>query len=318
MKASLIISASVHAAILAVATIAFPSTKAFEIEPMKALPVDIVDASELTRLKAGKKDAKPEEAKAKPEKPVEVAKPAEEPKKEPPKKVAALPPEPPKTPEAPKAATPAPTPPELRPKAEPKPEPKPEPKKAEPVPAPKEEPQTLVNTDPVPVPDLKPPRKPAPKKQVAQKPQTERKFDADRIAALLNKVPDQTASTPPPTEFLAKAEAALGDSRGQDATMSISEIDALRQQIAQCWNPPIGVQGAAELAVRLNIALNPDGSVAAEPQLASSGSGVAFLAAADSARRAVLRCQPYQLPPEKYDAWREISVNFDPREMLGG
>ena len=35
-------------------------------------------------------------------------------------------------------------------------------------------------------------------------------------------------------------------------------------------------------------------------------------------RRAVLRCQPYQLPPEKYEAWREINVNFDPRELLGG
>jgi len=35
-----------------------------------------------------------------------------------------------------------------------------------------------------------------------------------------------------------------------------------------------------------------------------------------SARRAVLRAQPYQLPKEKYDSWSDVIVNFDPSQMF--
>ena len=38
--------------------------------------------------------------------------------------------------------------------------------------------------------------------------------------------------------------------------------------------------------------------------------------AADAARRAILnpRCQPWPLSPEKYNSWRSITFNFDPRD----
>ena len=41
-----------------------------------------------------------------------------------------------------------------------------------------------------------------------------------------------------------------------------------------------------------------------------------FRAAADSAMRAVSnpRCQPWPLSPDKYNAWRTITFNFDPRD----
>ena len=37
----------------------------------------------------------------------------------------------------------------------------------------------------------------------------------------------------------------------------------------------------------------------------------------ERARRAVLRCQRggYDLPPEKYDQWREIELTFNPEGM---
>ena len=43
-----------------------------------------------------------------------------------------------------------------------------------------------------------------------------------------------------------------------------------------------------------------------------------FRAAADSALRALRnpRCSPLKLPPEKYDQWKSIVINFDPRSML--
>jgi hypothetical protein len=30
----------------------------------------------------------------------------------------------------------------------------------------------------------------------------------------------------------------------------------------------------------------------------------------------VLKCQPFNLPAEKYDTWSEVIFNFDPSEML--
>ena len=55
----------------------------------------------------------------------------------------------------------------------------------------------------------------------------------------------------------------------------------------------------------------------AEPvsgQLPAAGSGGV---AADSAVRAVYQCQPYELPSEKYAVWRDMILNFDPRQMYG-
>jgi hypothetical protein len=36
---------------------------------------------------------------------------------------------------------------------------------------------------------------------------------------------------------------------------------------------------------------------------------------AETARRAVLRCQPLKLPAELYDLWGSVEINFDPEEM---
>ena len=40
---------------------------------------------------------------------------------------------------------------------------------------------------------------------------------------------------------------------------------------------------------------------------------------AESAKRAILRCQPFtMLRAEHYEQWKDIEINFDPREMFGG
>jgi colicin import membrane protein len=42
-------------------------------------------------------------------------------------------------------------------------------------------------------------------------------------------------------------------------------------------------------------------------------------AMAESAKRAILRCQPFKmLKPEHYDQWKDIEINFDPQYMLRG
>jgi colicin import membrane protein len=97
-----------------------------------------------------------------------------------------------------------------------------------------------------------------------------------------------------------------------------SEIDALRAQIQACWNPPTGAEEADKLIVRLRIQFNQDGTLAREPELMNRGESTFFRIAAEAAMRAVRRCQPYTLPAHKYDVWKDVEVNFDPRDMSGG
>ena len=313
MRVGLVISLVAHLSIVAWASFAFPVARPFEVEPMKALPVDIVSVSELTRLKAGIKKPKEDEGPV-PSKP-ETDKPGSGEHAKKPKRIAALPPPAPPQPEAPKAATPAPLAPRPQPRApERKSEPEPAPNRAEPKPDAEKASDDAKDKEPPPLPPVRPAHVPRPAPPPQKK---ERSFDADRIAALLNKIPEE-AEAPSAAEPAASEPPGAGDPRGLDSRMSLSELDALRAQISPCWSPPIGVQGAADLAVQLRLALDLDGTLTRPPEILTRGSGLAFLAAADSARRAVLRCQPYALPAEKYDAWRDIKVNFDPREMLGG
>jgi hypothetical protein len=99
--------------------------------------------------------------------------------------------------------------------------------------------------------------------------------------------------------------------------MAVNEIDALRAKIAQCWSPPPGGLGADAIVVKIRLQLNEDGTLTGLPTVANSGNSAFFQAAADSAVRAVYQCQPYVLPAEKYSLWRDMILNFDPRQMYG-
>nr|MBX2833453.1 energy transducer TonB [Micavibrio sp.] len=102
--------------------------------------------------------------------------------------------------------------------------------------------------------------------------------------------------------------------------LSISELDALKYQIAQCWVVPAGAKYAEDLAVEIRIKLNRDGTLnqAGVVNTARYNRDTAFRAAADSAMRALRNpaCSPLKLPADKYDRWKETLMNFDPREML--
>ncbi|HHK74441.1 MAG TPA: hypothetical protein ENJ57_04675 [Rhizobiales bacterium] len=156
-----------------------------------------------------------------------------------------------------------------------------------------------------------PRRKPKPPRR-KPKPKPKRQFNPDKIAALLNKVPEENRNRKPePAEPPRK-----GAPRGVDMKLTMSELDALRAQISQCWSPPIGVEDAQNLQIRLKLRLRRDGSLAGPPELVNSNPDPLFEIAAESAIRAVIRCQNYQLPPEKYETWQDVRVTFDPREMF--
>jgi hypothetical protein len=141
------------------------------------------------------------------------------------------------------------------------------------------------------------------------KPERKPLLDTAAVQALLDKTPDLLEPTPPkPVADLPPGE-----------RMSLSEIDAFRAQIRACWSVPAGAKNAESLVVRVRVQLDTSGRPIAKKvinraQLTDSF----FLSAAESVLRAIERCQPYKMPPEKYESWREMELNFDPSKMLNG
>lgn len=153
------------------------------------------------------------------------------------------------------------------------------------------------------------------KREERKRKEEQRAFDPNRIAALLDKRKPQRHAAVGAT---LNNTASLGLPSGRAATLTQTEIDALRAQIQACWNPPAGAVDAQDMIVKVRLQLRQDGSLSAAPQLMNHGSHRIFRIAAESAMRAIRRCQPYHLPLSKYEVWRDVEVTFDPRDMFRG
>lgn len=351
MRIALGISAAAHTAILVAGVLGLPGSESFQVDEPPPVPVEILTVAEFDRIAARKTEVEPvrnERAAPEPETPaptppVEAAEPepVQAPPPEPvqtppPEAVQAPPPEP-----AEVAATPPPQPePKLLPlpMPEPVPEPVAETPPPEPEPAAAPEPAALPEPQPQPEPEPQPEpkqaeappppsvnapaprRKPTPPKVAVQQPRREpsepkKEFNRDQLAALLNKVQDKPSA--PAAPQAGRVENGRTDLSGLDQVVTASEMRYLQRQMERCWNPPVGVANAASLNVRVQVSFARDGRVQAVPVVLNSG-GEGFDVAADAAVRAVSQCQPYDLPQEKYETWREVIVNFDPSLMLGG
>lgn len=147
-------------------------------------------------------------------------------------------------------------------------------------------------------------------------PQPQPKFDPRQVEALLDKRAPQRKDA---TGTTINDAVSLGTPRGAARELTQSELDALRARLAQLWNPPAGAQNPQELVVAIRMRLKPDGTLAGPPMVTTSGQSPLFMAARDSAIRAVFRGQPFDmLKPETYELWKDIEVTFDPRDMIRG
>ena len=86
--------------------------------------------------------------------------------------------------------------------------------------------------------------------------------------------------------------------------------------IRQCWNVPVGLENDSSNVIIMGIKLGIDGNLEEDPVNLSPNSGVGMIQAYEAARRAVLRCQPYKLPADAYEYWREMEIELDPSEMV--
>ena len=130
----------------------------------------------------------------------------------------------------------------------------------------------------------------------------QRNFNPGRIAALLDKLPDKKDKN-----YIAPKP-----------QLSLRDIDAIKVQMRRCWTIPAGAANAHKLVVKIRVFLDIDGRMIVPPKVLTRARGKFFRVAVENALRALRRCEPFKMPAEKYESWREMVLIFNPAEMLEG
>ena len=143
-------------------------------------------------------------------------------------------------------------------------------------------------------------------------------FDPNNIAALIDKSKEDLAETTKKTNKITQSKDISMDS----SKLTLSEEDALKAQIFTCWSVPIGLPYSEDLLVRVKLNLKPDGTVQKLEMLdhvkMNTPGQEMFRTLADSVRRAIQLCNPLKVPTSGYERWKNMILNFDARDMLGG
>ena len=352
----LVVSGIGHAALLAAMLVAFSGAKQFE-DAQESIPVEMVTDQQFAQIMKGVKTEK--EVRPQPTRVDKVADIAETHKVPPvveaktnvptppprlrpvpdpgaddqpqPAPAKAIPPEPPQRP----ADLP-------KPESKPVPPPKPDAEAIlppQPPPRPKDEPKKPSVTPPL------PPTRPVQNDQPKVKPDDKLKLDevAKLIAATKPKSGDETADPQPRlnltevSQMLSKETpqqkastgrdlsrvASLGSPTASAAKMSPSlwgQLDGLMQeQYKQCWSY-LGLSNGDQYIPEIKVEFTPDGALAAQPTLRNPPGDPGLRSLADSALRAVQRCNPLKIPAQYapyYDEWKSRILRFDPQEMAG-
>lgn len=340
MKSGFAISALAHASLLAFGIVSLAAPKPLQVPDVEALPIDIIPFEELTKSVAGAKKAPPS------------TKPAPTPTKAPPREEPAenvgntdtdL------KAEAPKAEKAPPVEKVEAPRANPEPTP-PKPAATVPTPelAPDPKPKTdiamlLKQNDPVepaePVEEsadalpkkvtIPKPRPARPKPETAQT--NQRKNDEQTSQKRQTEQAEKRESDAPKKAVLDKAEAnasgakrsneeaALGTRETTATKLSQNELDALRTALEGCFNAGDlpGHKDAATMRARVTFKLTRSGEIDGLVRAKISGtSGATRAVFSRRVKNAVKECAPYNLPPEKYETWADVVVNFSLTDLL--
>jgi len=299
-------SIALHVLVLGWMMLSF-STKAFEMAPEESVAVDVISSDQLSKVMAGMKTGKKENPKPLVEKVAEAKPPVDD-------TVGKI------TEKAPVVTDTAPPP---QPKAEEKPvEKKPDPPKV--AEKPKEEPKPIekkpdpVKPDPIAEAIKKEEKKPPPKPQVQAakppeqtKPKTERTFDQSKIAALLDK---RDPSRQAVTGDTLNSNAALGLAKGKAADNSATWGAMFKQQVERCWKKPYGGIEAQQTESVFAIRLKRDGTLEGMPVPEGTPATPYLRVYQESALRAIIECQPYNLPAAYFEEWKYFAPVFTERK----
>jgi len=299
---TLVASIALHVLVLGWGLVSF-SSRAFELAPEESVPVDVISSDQLAKVMAGMKTGKKENPKPLVEK-VAEAKPVEDAvgkiTEKAPVVTDTTPPPQPKVEEKPVEKKPDPPKPvaEAKPKEEPKPvEKKPDPK-----------------VDPIAEALKKEEKKPpvqAAKPPEPAKPKTERSFDQSKIAALLDK---RDPSRQAVTGDTLNSNAALGLAKGKAADNSATWGALFQSQVERCWKKPYGGIEAQKSEAAFAIRLKRDGTLEGMPVPEGTPATPYLRVYQESALRAIIECQPYNLPAAYFDEWKYFAPVFTERK----
>jgi hypothetical protein len=315
-----------HGALLALILLGFASAPRFTDNP-EDIAIETVSLSELNQIANGEKDAKP------------APQPPPAPPQPPPDLRSSVEPTPP---------PPQPTPP-AKPEAAPPPKPAPEPPKAE-TPPPKPAPPPKADATPLPKAEATPPERPEaaptpkvaiqeapveppvrpkfidapperPKEPAPDKPKPSHNFDPNTIAKLIGQGKTSTPSVAP-TQTASATPQGLPHHDAPHMSMSLaSALDAwLTESYLNCWTPPPTMPDGDTYVAEIKVIFNPDGSLSGRPVLLNPPTDRAWRAHAESAMRAVRKCDPLKVPAEYmpyFEQWKVETIHFDPRETQG-
>lgn len=333
----LIMSVVFHGALLMWAALEILGVDKLPDPGAPTIEAEIITLSEFTNLKKGDPEAKQLEAKLTPQEDPQVSKKeAPKPKPEPPKPPPAAeePTQPPETPEPPKADSP---PPAADPIAEqidkasppipalPDPDEEARKKKAAEQKRIKEEQKKKAEAERKKKLAEKKKREAEKKKREAEKKRKAKKKKQEdfskRMAALLDKTPEERGSkrsgTSQETDYTGPT---AGEREGSGTQLTAREEDLLKgrisSQIRDCWRLPGGGGGIDTAVVTVRWRLQKDGRLDGQPQIVGARSDPVYRIAGEAAVRAVNCAAPFNLPPDMYSSWKEITWEFDPRHML--
>jgi outer membrane biosynthesis protein TonB len=304
---TLVASVALHVLVIGWGLVSF-SSKVFDSVPEESLPVDIVSSDQLAHVMAGMKTGKKENPKPMAEK-VAEARPVEDTvgkiTEKAPVVTDTAPPPQPKPPEKPVEKKPDPPKPvtENKPKEEPKPvDKKPDPPHVDPIA------EALKKEEKKPQP--KPQAQAAAQPQQQQKPK-ERTFDQSKIAALLDKRDPSRQAT---TGETLNSNAALGLAKGRAADNSATWGSMFRAQVERCWKIPYGGIESQNPEAAFTIRLRRDGRLEGQPTPEGTPATPYLRVYQESALRAIIECQPYNLPADSFEEWKYFTPVFNDRK----
>jgi len=142
-------------------------------------------------------------------------------------------------------------------------------------------------------------------KSAAQDSAEERAATAARLAWMLNLPTDTSTSlAAPPSE--------------EKSNLAREEVAAFKAQVSKCWVAPAGMPSTPDANVLIRIALNPDGTLGTAPELIAAPVSIDGRPLAESAKRALRKCQPYAaLPAGKYRDWKILDMSFTAQGPAG-
>ena len=115
----------------------------------------------------------------------------------------------------------------------------------------------------------------------------------------------------------------INNNESENMTLSINEIDLLRQQLSSCWNAPAGAVIEKGMKVKISAKIQQNKRVIensvriVDTNIAKSNAFYGPIT--ESAMRTLLKpeCTPLKLPEGKFNLWKNLTITFDYSIMKG-